>query len=143
MAEADRVSDAFRQVQLRSHAREPTAPDDGKVRIALAHAPSDLGAVCDLVAEDARTREQQGSVAGLDQAFLVVVVHHRVDEHDLVALLIGERGDLQQLQRGQIRADAHTLRRIGAVRQEQDDSLLALDHEVLGGGRGAICLVAR
>ena len=72
---------------------------------------------------------KQRAVAGLDQALLVVVVDHRVDEHDLVALLVGDGGDLEELERCQVGCHAHALGRIGPVRHEQNETALALlDH---------------
>jgi hypothetical protein len=129
LTETDRVGDAFLEVQLGRDAREPAAPDHRERGELRAHRLRDVRAVRDLIAEDATAREEQRAIARLEHLRHVVGLDHGVDEHALVPVLIGESGDLQELERRQVRAHAHALIRVRAMRQEQDDAFLALDHQ--------------
>jgi hypothetical protein len=135
LAETDRVGDAAVQVHLGSDAREPAAPDDRQLRMALAHRLRDDVAVVDLVAEDARAREEQRAFARLEHLRDVVRLDHRVDHHDLVAIRRGTGGDLQELQRQQICAEDLAALGVGAMREEQDELGFALDHDVIPNAR--------
>ena len=128
LTQSDGVGDALFEVELRGHGREPAAPDHGQIGEALANGFGHTRAVRDLESEDARAGEAQGSVAQLHQLFHVVVMDHRVDDDDLVTLLIGEGRDLEQFERQQVGCDSHTFIRVGPVRHEHHDALLAEDH---------------
>ena len=137
LADADGVRDAALDVHLRRDAREPAAPDDRQVRVLLAHHLRRDIAVVDLVAEDAGRGEEQRALAGLVDLSHVVRLDHRVDQDDLEAVCDGARCDLKELERQEVRTEPLAARRIGAVRKEQDDLLLALDHGKDVGSEGA------
>src|SRR6185295_6268304 len=75
----------------------------------------------------------------LEHLLLVVGLDHRVDHHDLVAVGGRTGRDLEQLEREEVRAEHLAARRIGAVRQEEDDAFLAMDHQGLGDSRPWAC----
>ena len=129
LPERDRVSDVFVDVGLRDDAGEPAAPDDREFWEALPDGACHLRAVGDLVAEDARAREEECAVAGLHDSLHIVLVDHRIDDLDLVALLIWDACDLEELQREQVRAHADSLRWVCPVWQEEDQALFMLNHE--------------
>ena len=128
LPDPDGVRDALLDVELRRHAGEPPAPDDREVGVLLTHHLRGDVTVVDLVAEDAGGGEEQGALAGLVDLPEIVRLDHRVDHHDLEPVRHGAGGDLQQLERQEVRAEPLTARGVGAVGKEQDDLVLALDH---------------
>ena len=128
LADADGVSDVCFEVHLRDDAREPAAPDDREVGEALTNGLCDDVAVVDLVSEDAGAREAEGAVAGLQDLLDVVLLDHRVQEDDLVALGRGARGDLQELEGQEVCAEHLAPARVGPVGEEHHDLFLLLDH---------------
>ena len=85
-----------------------------------------------LETKDARTGEEQGAIAQLIEALHVIIMDHRIDDVYLVAIGLGQSGDLQELKGQQVCGHTHPLIRVSPVGEEQDDSLLGLGHGPVG-----------
>jgi hypothetical protein len=86
--------------------------------------------VGDLIAEDTARPQAEGALAGLSQAAVRLFgwIEVAVDDHDLVALAVGNAGHGEDGEREEVSAGTKAPLRIRQTWEVEHDALAALDH---------------